>query len=220
MLGAFALSGLLNTNPCSPAGVCVFWARRGGHRGARNAVTTAPSFSAVAEWEAGAVLWERGMRKRRVGVGCVAGVVGFALLLVTAPRAVRAEDSQPPHPCPICSKTADETASYSSNATHTLARGAINILFGWTEMLRQPAEEVKSGGNLLSGIGKGVGQSLQRTASGAGELLTFWTPKGRRGYVHFANDCPLCMKSAKPPQDGRHSATDQRDSPVERAVAR
>ena len=126
-------------------------------------------------------------------------LIGLALLLA-GPRMAAAEDlPQKAHVCPICKHTADETASYSSKATHTLARGAVNTLFGWTELIRQPAQEVSSGGNLLTGLGKGLGQGLQRTAAGAGELLTFWTPKGPHGYVHFASDCPLCMKSKKPP---------------------
>lgn len=120
-----------------------------------------------------------------------------AALLIASPQTAQA-DTDTARRCPICRNAIDDTPRYSSKAAHTLARGAVNTLFGWTEFIRQPAQEVKTGGTLLSGIGKGVGQGLQRTAAGAGELLTFWTPKGRHGYLRFANDCPLCISNTPP----------------------
>jgi putative exosortase-associated protein (TIGR04073 family) len=97
--------------------------------------------------------------------------------------------------CPVCSKTAaGDGASYSAKAGCTLVRGASNTLLGWTELLRQPAQEAKGGGNVLVGIGKGVGQGVVRTLAGVGELLTFWLPRSPK----LAADCPLCMgKSAQ-----------------------
>lgn len=94
--------------------------------------------------------------------------------------------------CPICKYTANKEA-YSTKAGTTFVRGAANTMFGWTEFIRQPAQEVKSGGNVFSGIAKGFGEGMKRTASGIGEVLTFWTPKVNNEYVHFANDCPICM---------------------------
>lgn len=105
-----------------------------------------------------------------------------------------AEDHAVPHTiCPICKQANDQASNYSTNASHTLARGAANTILGWTEVIRQPAEEVKEGGNVFTGILRGVGKGVKRTLAGAGEVLTFWTPKTSRGYVHFAHDCPLCM---------------------------
>ena len=105
--------------------------------------------------------------------------------------------------CPICQRAGDETASYSSKAGNTLVRGAANTLFGWTEVIRQPALEAKAGRNVLSGMAKGVGQGVARTLTGVGEVLTFWTPKIQNRYVHFAEDCPICMgqKQAGQPRD-------------------
>lgn len=100
--------------------------------------------------------------------------------------------------CPICHRANNEEASYPSKAGNTLARGAANTLLGWTELIRQPAAEVEAGGNVLTGIGKGMGESVKRTLAGAGEVLTFWTPKVQKSYVHFATDCPICMGRQQP----------------------
>jgi putative exosortase-associated protein (TIGR04073 family) len=83
-------------------------------------------------------------------------------------------------------------ATYPSKAGHTLLRGTANTLLGWTELIRRPAQEVKAGGNVFTGIAHGVGSSVTRTLSGAAEVLTFWTPKIQHSYVHFAHDCPIC----------------------------
>ena len=110
-----------------------------------------------------------------------------------------AADQQTPPPqqtvCPICGRVSNAQAHYGEKATGTLARGVTNTIFGWTELIRQPADEVKAGGNVLTGIGKGVTHSITRTFGGLGEVLTFWTPKVNKHYIHFAEDCPLCMKS-------------------------
>ena len=122
-------------------------------------------------------------------------MVGFAIWLSTSALARAGEAPV----CPICKKAGDQTASYSSKAGYTLARGTANTLLGWTELIREPAAEVRGGGNVLTGIAKGVGRSVTRTMGGVGELLTFWTPKTKSGYVHFANDCPICMGRRRSP---------------------
>jgi len=96
--------------------------------------------------------------------------------------------------CPICHRANNPDAPYTEKAGATLVRGATNTAFGWTELLLQPASEVNSGGSLLTGIGKGVGFAVKRTAAGIGELFTFWTPKGKDGYLNLTTDCPVCMK--------------------------
>ena len=105
------------------------------------------------------------------------------------------------HPivCPICGRVSNPNADYATKASLTLARGAENTLLGWTELFRQPVDEVKGGGNVVTGIGKGIGQSVTRTLGGLGEVLTFWTPKVQNRYVHFSNDCPICMGKQQPP---------------------
>ena len=103
--------------------------------------------------------------------------------------------------CPICKQANDEGASYPSKAGHMLVRGASNALLGWTELIRQPASEVKEGGSVLTGLGKGVGQTVTRTLGGVAEVLTFWTPKGQHNYLRFSKDCPVCMGKRPPPKD-------------------
>lgn len=125
------------------------------------------------------------MRGRtRMLIGLMLG--GMVLLGFSGP--VMAKEGM----CPVCSKASDESASYPAKAGYTLVRGAANTLLGWTELIRQPTTEVKNGGNVFVGLGKGVGQTVKRTLAGAGEVLTFWTPKVQGHYVHFAQDCPVC----------------------------
>jgi len=130
--------------------------------------------------------------------GFVVGLcLAFGLLaLFGGAGQVRAEE--PRTVCPICSKAGNQSAGYGDHAVHTLGRGAVNTLFGWTEMLRQPTETAKEGGNVATGIGRGIGQSVTRTLAGVGEVLTFWSPKTKDGYVNFAHDCPICLGKKKP----------------------
>ena len=102
--------------------------------------------------------------------------------------------------CPVCKRVIDEaapsseTTPYPAKAGSTLARGATNTLLGWTDLIREPASEVRRGGNVFAGLGKGVGSAVTRTLGGIGDVLTFWTPKTHRGYLHFTNDCPVCAR--------------------------
>ena len=116
--------------------------------------------------------------------------VGLAVVLGSPQWGLAAEQRAV---CPICGHASTDTLPYSTKAGYTLARGAANALLGWTELIRQPAQEVKEGGNVFTGIAKGVGHSVRRTFAGAGELLTFWTPKVQHRYIYFAHDCPVCM---------------------------
>lgn len=113
---------------------------------------------------------------------------------------VRAEEKKP-SVCPICHRANDQAAYYPDRAAHDLARGAMNTVFGWTELLIQPSQEVKTGGNLIAGIGNGVGRAAKRTFLGVGEIFTCWLPKGQRGYLNLSTDCPICMGThhAPPP---------------------
>ena len=119
---------------------------------------------------------------------CV-GFVVSSLLQVGFAQPVMAKEETI---CPICHRAIQEDTSYSEKAGHTLARGAANTLLGWTDLIRQPAQEARRGGNVLTGLAEGAGRSVTRTLSGVGDLLTFWTPKIQGRYVHFARDCPVC----------------------------
>ena len=98
---------------------------------------------------------------------------------------------EPPLICPICSKANNTDATYQEKAGNTLARGLLNMTLGWTELIRQPAKKARKGGNVFGGMANGVGKSFVRTMRGAGEVLTFWTPKSDQGYIHFSKDCPI-----------------------------
>ncbi|MBI3997239.1 MAG: exosortase system-associated protein, TIGR04073 family [Candidatus Omnitrophica bacterium] len=122
-------------------------------------------------------------------------LVLIAGLLVGGSVVWAEEEATPAAPktvCPICGRVTNDNGNYASTAGTTLVRGGANTLFGWTELIRQPANEVKSGGNVVTGIAKGVGHTVTRTVAGVAEILTFWAPKHRG--IHLVNDCPLCMK--------------------------
>lgn len=99
--------------------------------------------------------------------------------------------------CPICSKASNESTPYPSRAACTLVRGTANTLWGWTELIRQPALAAKEGDNVLVGVAQGLGYSVKRTALGLAEVFTFWSPKTAHGSLHLADDCPLCMRRPK-----------------------
>ena len=124
-----------------------------------------------------------------LGTGWAAGAHAAETALADANT-----DANAPAVCPICHRAVDASTGYPEKAGKTLVRGAANTVLGWTELISEPVQEAKNGGNVFVGIGKGVGMTIQRTAAGLGELLTFWTPKVNNQYVKFATDCPICMK--------------------------
>jgi len=65
---------------------------------------------------------------------------------------------------------------------------------------------VKSGGSVAAGMGKGMSRAVRRTAAGLGELLTFWTPKGKEGYLRFTTTCPICMGQQQPADSSKQPA--------------
>ncbi len=124
-------------------------------------------------------------------------LLGLAIALLVIGGGAGAAQAEEHAVCPICERASSNTAGYGTHAVNTLGRGAANTLLGWTEIIRQPTQTAKEGGNVLVGIGRGVGQGVKRTLSGVGEVLTFWTPKMNDNYVTFAKDCPICMGKAK-----------------------
>ena len=135
----------------------------------------------------------------RGNVRSAAGAVLGIAMLFSAQRPAMAEAAKPM--CPICAKSGTDETAYAAKAGATLVRGAANTLLGWTELIRQPVQETKAGGNVLVGIGKGVGHGVMRTVQGMGEVLTFWTPKVQHNYLHFSKDCPICMGRREPQKD-------------------
>ena len=133
----------------------------------------------------------RGRSRSLAGLG-----LGVAILL-GFPGSAMAASKQQGATCPVCAKVSDNSASYATKAGYTLARGATNTLLGWTELIRQPAHEVKGGGNVLTGLPKGVGEGVKRTLGGIGEILTFWTPQIKGSYLRFSDNCPICMGNTK-----------------------
>jgi len=93
--------------------------------------------------------------------------------------------------CPICKTLKEDSVTYGEKAGNTLARGVLNFTLGWTELIRQPAKKARAGDNVWRGIANGIGKSALRTARGLGEVVTFWTPKRKDGYIHFSKDCPI-----------------------------
>ena len=145
-----------------------------------------------------------GLRQARRWRAMLAGLS----LLTAAAGTAHAEESKEPNAspgviCPICSRIRDPRADYATKAGNTLARGATNTLLGWTELIQQPAHEVKTYGgrntrNVLTGMAKGLGQGVRRTFGGLAELVTFWSPQVDGQYLRFSDDCPLCMGQHPP----------------------
>ncbi len=132
------------------------------------------------------------MRGRALQLGGV--VLGIAILFGFAGSSMAAQKQKAAMGvCPVCANATDESASYPKKAGYTLVRGAANTLLGWTELIRQPVNEVNGGGNVFTGVAKGVGEGVKRTLGGVGEILTFWTPKVKGSYLHFSDNCPICM---------------------------
>ena len=130
---------------------------------------------------------------RRVTRYAAAIAVGFAVM-GAVPGTARAAGGKM---CPICEQANSDQATYPQKAGASLVRGASNTLLGWTELIRQPANEVKGGGNVFVGLGKGVVEGVKRTVGGAADILTFWTPKTKTGYIRFTHDCPICEGKAQ-----------------------
>ncbi len=92
--------------------------------------------------------------------------------------------------CPICNGAASN--HYMKKTGSQLVRGVANTALGWTELVNQPAKEMKNGGNLVHGLAKGVGYTVIRTAKGVGEIILSPMPREKTGkYSQIAHDCPL-----------------------------
>ena len=120
----------------------------------------------------------------------------FVALVATASSPAAAEEQLV---CPICDRLRKEHVGYGDKAGNMLARGTLNFTLGWTEMMIQPAQEVREGHHVLTGIAKGIQRSASRTLGGLAEMATFWMPKVNGAYTHLSDDCPLDVKKTTPP---------------------
>ena len=83
--------------------------------------------------------------------------------------------------CGVCE--AAEAQNFGKSAPGKIGRGLVNAGLGWTNLFAQPVHAGKSGGNVLTGIGKGFGYTIIRTVQGVAELGLFWLPSGPGGEV-------------------------------------
>ena len=78
--------------------------------------------------------------------------------------------------CGICEGA--ESHSFSKSAPGKIGRGLVNVGLGWTNLLSQPIQAGSSGGNVFTGIGKGLWFTVLRTVEGVVEFALFWMPPG------------------------------------------
>ena len=81
--------------------------------------------------------------------------------------------------CGVCEGA--EAQNFGKSAPGKIGRGLVNVVLGWTNLFAQPIHAGKSGGNILSGIGKGLGYTVVRTVQGVVEVALFWLPQGPGG---------------------------------------
>ncbi len=62
---------------------------------------------------------------------------------------------------------------YANRLKGKLVFGAKNLLLGWTELFTEPMEANQQGGNVLTGIGMGLKNTLFDTLGGVVHLVTF-----------------------------------------------
>ena len=92
--------------------------------------------------------------------------------------------------CGLCTMAGSN--SYPNKTVGQLGRGVANTGMCWIEMVNQPVKEVKGGGNVLIGVGKGVGHTCIRLLQGVGEIITCPMPRAKDGkYTQIAEGCPL-----------------------------
>ncbi len=114
----------------------------------------------------------------------------MGILAAATTSVAEAEKTEPATDCPICSKAASE--NYTTKVGGQLTRGVANVGLCWVELANRPVKEVKSGGNPVVGVAKGIGYTCLRFLEGLGEIVTAPLPKAKDGeYPHAADDCPL-----------------------------
>ncbi|MFH1858048.1 MAG: hypothetical protein ABH845_04010 [Candidatus Omnitrophota bacterium] len=66
-----------------------------------------------------------------------------------------------------------EEEGYINRANAKFGFGLKNAALGWTELVTQPVDEAKAGGNAAVGFGKGIWNTVGQTVGGALHLGTF-----------------------------------------------
>ncbi len=74
----------------------------------------------------------------------------------------------------ICDAASSD--DYLTKTSGQFLRGATSLCFFWLEMIHQPELELRSGGNLFTGVAKGVGHSFLRVVKGIGDIATCASP--------------------------------------------
>ncbi len=69
-----------------------------------------------------------------------------------------------------------ENEGYLAQSLGKLAFGMRNLLWGWTDLFREPLDATASGENVFVGIGWGIKDSLLNLLGGAMHLATFPIP--------------------------------------------
>ena len=118
------------------------------------------------------------MKRKLIAFAVVIGVIALSTPVFAAGS------------CSVCNAAGSQ--SYPTKTVGQLARGVANTGLGWVELVNQPVKEVKGGGNVLIGIGKGVGHTCLRMLQGVGEIITSPMPRAKGGkYTQIADGCPL-----------------------------
>ncbi|MBI1977887.1 MAG: hypothetical protein HYS55_03960 [Candidatus Omnitrophica bacterium] len=101
----------------------------------------------------------------------------IAVLMLVLTRFSYAEEITSDSPsCGVCQGA--ESQNFGKSAPGKIGRGLVNTGLGWTNLLAQPIQAGSSGGNVFTGIGKGLWMTVVRTLQGVTEFGLFWLPPG------------------------------------------
>ena len=67
-------------------------------------------------------------------------------------------------------------ADWTGKSLSKLGYGLKNVVLGWTEIFTQPSDAAKKGGNVVTGVGKGLWNAVADTLGGAIHTVTFFIP--------------------------------------------
>lgn len=119
------------------------------------------------------------------------GLITSALSAWTAPAF--ADEGATSSGCAICEGTKSD--NHLTKTGCQLVRGVTNAGGCWLELANQPRKEMAGGGNVLVGVGKGIGHTCLRLVKGCAEIVTAPMPHAKDG-SQIATDCPVCMWNA------------------------
>ncbi len=70
-----------------------------------------------------------------------------------------------------------EGVPYTTKMPNKFAFGLMNVLLGWTEIIKQPYKSAEAHQCVFTGLGRGLWYAVADTVGGAVHLVTFWCPK-------------------------------------------